>query len=254
MAPAEKDSLIEGIVTKKVLIVEDEKLLPELEQEFYTLQEERDRLIEYRLEISKELNDEILAKLNEIKRNHDLKERDIVSIEEEIELRSSENLKILQELEDLTKEHEEIDEKINNLLKGKIKDFSYYICIINDEQEKILINAKFSLITDKFQDILGVLFLGYQVKELRRFKKVYHVTDREVSVIQQIINGSTNKEAAQILNVTENTIKSHITNIYNKLTVNNKVELINLLQEYKIIPEQKAEKQMLLLNKNKFSY
>jgi chromosome segregation protein len=105
------------------LIVEDEALLPELEQEFYTLQEERDRLIEYRLEISEELNNEILPKLNEIKRNHDLRERDIVSIEEEIELRSNENLKILQELEDLTKEHEEIEIKIEDLLNSR-KDVS----------------------------------------------------------------------------------------------------------------------------------
>ncbi|NHJ49528.1 MAG: chromosome segregation protein SMC [Asgard group archaeon] len=105
------------------LIVEDEKLLPQLEQEFYTLQEERNRLLEYRTEINQELNEEILPKLNEMRRNYDLKQRDISSLEEEINLRSSENLRILHELEELTTEHEDIEVKIEDLLRSR-KDVS----------------------------------------------------------------------------------------------------------------------------------
>ena len=136
---------------------------------------------------------------------------------------------------EITEGFEEINNKLNNLLGEKIKDFSFYICLIDNKQEKILINTKFSLIKDKFKDILGVLCFGYVVKELHRFKKVYHVTDREVSVIQQIINGSTNKETAEILDVSESTIKSHITNIYNKLWIYNKIQLNNLLKEYDLL-------------------
>jgi DNA-binding CsgD family transcriptional regulator len=36
-------------------------------------------------------------------------------------------------------------------------------------------------------------------------------------------------EIAKELNITENTLKTHITSFYNKLGINNKVELINII-------------------------
>jgi chromosome segregation protein len=101
------------------LIVEDEKELPVLEENFTNLQEEKKRLLEYRTEIAKELNDELLPQLSDVTKNRDLKQREITITEEEIEIRSKENLRIQTELEELTKEYEEIEDKIEELLKAR---------------------------------------------------------------------------------------------------------------------------------------
>ena len=55
-----------------------------------------------------------------------------------------------------------------------------------------------------------------------------------------------NKDMAKKLDIAETTLKRHITNIYNKLSVNNKVELINLLKDFNIIPEKDAERRVVI--------
>jgi len=101
------------------LIVEEEEELPELDKQFKELQEERNRLLEYRSEIVAELNEEFIPQLNELQRNFDLRERELKLIEEEIAIRSRENLRIQGELEELTKEHEELEDKIEQLMEGR---------------------------------------------------------------------------------------------------------------------------------------
>ena len=62
-------------------------------------------------------------------------------------------------------------------------------------------------------------------------------------IIQYLISGYSYND------ITENTLKRHITNIYNKLGVDNKIQLMNLLKEFNLIPEQKADKTVFLLRK-----
>lgn len=51
-------------------------------------------------------------------------------------------------------------------------------------------------------------------------------TDREMEVIGLIVAGFTNKDLAQKLKISENTAKHHLTNIFNKLGVSNRLELV----------------------------
>ena len=51
------------------------------------------------------------------------------------------------------------------------------------------------------------------------------ITDKEIEVIHVILEGSTIEEAAKRLNLAEGTIRKHLNNIYNKLSVTNRVEL-----------------------------
>lgn len=51
------------------------------------------------------------------------------------------------------------------------------------------------------------------------------MTGREKEVFHLIVAGSSNKEAAHVLFVTEKTIKWHLTNIYRKLKINSRYEL-----------------------------
>lgn len=51
---------------------------------------------------------------------------------------------------------------------------------------------------------------------LRRAKRRFQLTDREVSVIQHLLKGMTNKEIANEMDVTEQTVKEHIKNVMKK--------------------------------------
>lgn len=50
------------------------------------------------------------------------------------------------------------------------------------------------------------------------------LTPREIEVLQQVVEGATNKEIAEILCITENTVKIHLRNILEKLHVQNRIQ------------------------------
>ena len=52
------------------------------------------------------------------------------------------------------------------------------------------------------------------------------LTRREMQVIGALIDGQTNKDIAATFNISEYTVKHHLTNIYDKLGVYNRVELV----------------------------
>lgn len=53
---------------------------------------------------------------------------------------------------------------------------------------------------------------------------VDELTPREVEVLEQVVTGATNKEIAETLHITENTVKIHLRNILEKLQVHNRVQ------------------------------
>ncbi|MBN2546082.1 MAG: hypothetical protein JXB50_09820 [Spirochaetes bacterium] len=147
-------------------------------------------------------------------------------------------------------EYFRINIEIDKILEGKFKTFSCRINYLRNNNEKVLVDAIFSSIKDKFNDILGILIIGYEIKGLKQLEQFYKTTDRESEIIQELAEGYTNKNIADHLGISENTLKRHIANIYAKLGISNKVELLNLLKDFNLIPNYKAEKTVLVLNKS----
>lgn len=58
------------------------------------------------------------------------------------------------------------------------------------------------------------------------------LTNRELEVIEWIKAGKTNQEIAAILNITQNTVKSHLKRIYQKLNVGKRAQAVALLAKY----------------------
>lgn len=54
--------------------------------------------------------------------------------------------------------------------------------------------------------------------------KVDELTQREIEVLEQVVTGASNKEIAEILHITENTVKIHLRNILEKLQVQNRIQ------------------------------
>lgn len=53
---------------------------------------------------------------------------------------------------------------------------------------------------------------------------VDELTPREVEVLEEVVTGATNKEIAERLHITENTVKIHLRNILEKLQVQNRIQ------------------------------
>jgi len=92
-------------------------------------------------------------------------------------------------------------------------------------------------------DILPLLYLGsylskhhtpeddMEISDFTGFYKKHEITRREIEIIQLVSQGKTNKEIAEALFITLQTVKDHTHRIYTKTGVRNRVALINLLRE-----------------------
>jgi chromosome segregation protein len=153
------------------LIVKDEAKLPQLETELGELQEERDRLVDYRTAIARELNDELLPQLSDNIRNRDLRERDLKSTKEEIQLRSEENIGIQNELQQLTDEHLHLENEINELISMK-KDLSETLLRLQEAETEL----KEAINRSGFQELMD------EIKQKEQFLEELQEEKRELEM------------------------------------------------------------------------
>ena len=67
-------------------------------------------------------------------------------------------------------------------------------------------------------------------------RKTFGLTVRELEVVSLITEGSTNKHIAQTFGISEETVKRHLTNIFNKLGVGNRLELALFALNHNLLP------------------
>lgn len=65
----------------------------------------------------------------------------------------------------------------------------------------------------------------------------YNITSREMEIINLIFHWHDNKEISEILNISINTVKKHTNNIFSKLDVKNRGQLIYFLNAHDYFPE-----------------
>jgi DNA-binding NarL/FixJ family response regulator len=59
----------------------------------------------------------------------------------------------------------------------------------------------------------------------RRRLKCFGLTRRELDILRSVVRGSTNKAIARRLSISENTVKRHLTHIFDKVGASNRLEL-----------------------------
>ncbi len=59
----------------------------------------------------------------------------------------------------------------------------------------------------------------------RRGKKEPYLTDREIEVVKMVCNGHSNKEIKKVLNISEQAVKSHLSRIFKKTGVSDRLQL-----------------------------
>ena len=119
-----------------------------------------------------------------------------------------------------------------NGIKGQ--DFYNAKIIIRKENGDgiIPVKGRFTVIRDEFKDKLGILFVGKESEGMKQFRNRFRLTGREIEIIQALAAGKTNRIISSDLHISDNTLKAHITNIYNKINVNTRIEMLNLLEDY----------------------
>jgi DNA-binding NarL/FixJ family response regulator len=95
----------------------------------------------------------------------------------------------------------------------------------------------------------GQYWVGHEsvtdlVKALREFlpreleasqKKTFGLTSREIEIVAKIVLGYTNKDVAQEFSISEDTVKRHLTNIFDKLGVSNRLELALFALKHQLV-------------------
>lgn len=95
------------------------------------------------------------------------------------------------------------------------------------QTEKLTDNAQ-NFIKEIFQILenMGGKNLRLPDEELISLSTAASITMREQDVLQLLGNGCSNGEIAAQLHISESTVKTHLSNIYAKLSVNNRVQAI----------------------------
>jgi DNA-binding CsgD family transcriptional regulator len=65
--------------------------------------------------------------------------------------------------------------------------------------------------------------------EMNKIRQLYGLTRRETDVLRRLLDGLKNIEIADDLQISEQTVKDHLSNIYMKIGVENRFELIRFL-------------------------
>nr|WP_222125477.1 EAL domain-containing protein [Paenibacillus bovis] len=145
-----------------------------------------------------------------------------------------------EQLKLLMKEHcDEIQgSKISQPVTGKQLDH-----LVLSEEKPQFLNIRSSLkeVTNKVDD--------FQIQKqqliegaLERTKKLYSVSAREMDVFKLILEGLGNKEISEKLYISEHTVKNHITRIFQKLNVNDRMQAMAMvLQMYMDDKEEVSE-------------
>jgi DNA-binding NarL/FixJ family response regulator len=91
---------------------------------------------------------------------------------------------------------------------------------------RTVMNGQFWVGQEKVTDLVDIL-KGYLPQETntKTPKKTFGLTVRELDVVTAIVSGFTNREIAQKFSISEQTVKHHLRNIFDKVGVSNRLEL-----------------------------
>ena len=91
---------------------------------------------------------------------------------------------------------------------------------------RTVMNGQFWVGEDKVTDLVEILRSYMPASEKPKAdRKTFGLTARELDVVAAIVSGFTNREIAQKFSISEQTVKHHLRNIFDKVGVSNRLEL-----------------------------
>lgn len=107
--------------------------------------------------------------------------------------------------------------------------------------------------TDRCMTILWYILdtnlpFGNEILPNRDFHEIYNITDREKEILALLLYGKRSKDISKELFIAESTVKGHIGQIYSKLEVKGRHDLVELIQEYNLSENGKNYFLLSLIN------
>lgn len=136
-------------------------------------------------------------------------------------------------LSELIEYDEEFVIKLDKLIAGEISSFKDRI-VYKNEPESIIADASISRVLDNFGDFEAILIVSRENRGIKQFRQYFKITAREMEIVDLAISGITNRDIAEKLQIAERTVEAHLNNIYNKMGINNKIELYRVAGEFSI--------------------
>lgn len=130
---------------------------------------------------------------------------------------------------------DELTVKFDKLIAGEITSFSERI-IYRSDPENIVTDSSVSSVCDRFGDFSAILVVSRESRGVPQFQKYFKLTSREMEIVLLTISGLSNIEISERLSITKRTVETHQNNIYNKLGISNKIELLKVSGEFSIRP------------------
>jgi PAS domain S-box-containing protein len=124
--------------------------------------------------------------------------------------------------------NEKFYEKIHNSWRGDL----HTRVLIHTASGSILTSTIIFSVLDSGMDFAGYAAVSTVVHSISKLEEDYSLSRREAEVVKYIISGTKNSRIAETLGITLRTVKTHVTNIYNKLGIENRIQLINLFNIY----------------------
>jgi DNA-binding NarL/FixJ family response regulator len=111
--------------------------------------------------------------------------------------------------------------------------------ILKDSAPEVLFKSIHSVMAGDFwigrEPASGVVAGLRKLRTARRRTKALGLTQREIEIARAVVAGCTNKEIARSFSISENTVKSHLMHIYNKLGASNRVELALFAAHHRVL-------------------
>ena len=101
---------------------------------------------------------------------------------------------------------------------------------------RTVMNGQFWVGEDKVTDLVEILRSYMPASEKPKTdRKTFGLTARELDVVAAIVSGFTNREIAQKFSISEQTVKHHLRNIFDKVGVSNRLELALLAINHQLV-------------------
>lgn len=101
------------------------------------------------------------------------------------------------------------------------------------EMLKIHIELKFFYLLN-FEVIPKTQLPGTKRTITGEFAENYNLTKRELEIIQLVSNGKGNEDICSLLYISDSTLRKHIHNIYQKVGIKNRVQLLQKMKDFRL--------------------
>jgi two-component system nitrate/nitrite response regulator NarL len=102
---------------------------------------------------------------------------------------------------------------------------------------RCVLNGQYWVDREGVADLVDTLRAMLASTESKSKKQLFGLTKREFEVVGAIVGGFANKDIAQKFSISEDTVKHHLTNIFNKVGVSNRLELALFAVHHKIVDQ-----------------